>query len=252
MVSLRYLGQCCFLIEYDGYRVVTDPYLSDSLDRGATPAQPWHRAYPPPATLSQLAPDVVVISHAHPDHLDRFTLEPYFAAGGKAPVLVPAPVLPFALKIAPTASPARAQEALLYGQAEILPIPAAHAVLRQDEKGDYFALSYLITIGGKKIFFGGDMSMYDGLVPVIQALAPDLMLLPANGADYFRTSDHIIGNLSCIEAAKLAAICGQKEYIPMHHDLYPFNGCRDSWIRESAQDAGIEARIMSVGETITL
>ena len=250
MVKLTYCGQCGFLIEGKSSRIVTDPYLSYALDRGATPAQPWKRAYPPPCTLAELAPDAVVISHGHPDHLDKETLAPYFASGGSAPVLVPAPVYPRALSCVPTAVAVSADREYAFGGASIYPIPCAHTVLRQDENGDYFALSYLIEVDGVRIFFGGDMSMYDGLLEKIKALKPDVMLLPANGADYFRTREGIIGNLSCIEAAKLASKCGLAEYVPMHHDLYPFNGCRRSWIEESARDEGVEARILLCGESI--
>ena len=252
LVKLQYLGQCGFLMEAPGVRIVTDPYLSYALDRNATDRQPWHRAYPPPCTLAALAPDAVVISHAHPDHLDKETLAPYFAQGGGAPVIVPAPVLPFAKAFAPSACAAKAEQALRFQNAEIIPIPCAHTQLRQDENGDYTALSYLIVLEGRRIFFGGDMSMYDGLAVHIRALEPDVLLLPANGADYFRTADGIIGNLSCIEAAKLTASCGLREYIPMHHDLYPFNGCRVSWILDSARDAGVAARVLACGETIEL
>lgn len=252
MVKLKYCGQCCFVISTDSTRIVTDPYLSDALDRGATEQQPWHRAYAPPATLAELAPDAVLVSHAHPDHLDAMTIKPYVEAGGDAPIAVPAPVIGFAQRFAPTSVAARSEETLVFGDAVVTPIPCAHTQLRQDENGDYVALSYLIELGGKKIFFGGDMSMYDGLLERIQAMQPDVMLLPANGADYFRTKMGIIGNLSCIEAAKLAAACGVSEYIPMHHDLYPFNGCRDEWIRDAAADAGITACILKCGETIEL
>ena len=89
MVKLQYLGQCGFLLETPDIRIVTDPYLSYALDRNASQRQPWRRAYPPPCTLAALAPDVVVISHGHPDHLDQETLGPYFAQGGLAPVVMP-------------------------------------------------------------------------------------------------------------------------------------------------------------------
>lgn len=251
-MKLQYLGQCGFLLETPDIRIVTDPYLSYALDRNASQRQPWRRAYPPLCTLAALAPDVVVISHGHPDHLDQETLGPYFAQGGLAPVVMPAPVFSRVQALMPSACAARAGQPMRFKNTVLTPVPCAHTQLRRDENGDDFALSYLIELGGKRIFFGGDMSMYDGLTARIRALEPDLLLLPANGADYFRTADGIVGNLSCIEAAKLASACGKKEYIPMHHDLYPFNGCRTSWIRDSAEDAGITARILACGESVEL
>lgn len=68
----------------------------------------------------------------------------------------------------------------------------------------------MIEHEGKKVFFGGDMSLYDGLTEKLAAMAPDVMLIPVNGADYYRTASHCIGNTNCIEAAKLAKAVGDK------------------------------------------
>ena len=64
-MKITYLGQMCYLIECGGIRIVTDPYLSNSVDRpGST-----HK-YPAPMTLADIMPDVIVISHPHGDHRD--------------------------------------------------------------------------------------------------------------------------------------------------------------------------------------
>lgn len=83
MVHYTYLGQCCFLLEFDGTRIVTDPHFSELRD--------CPRNYPAPCTLAELAPDAVIISHSHIDHLDPLTLAPYIQAGGQATIHAPAP-----------------------------------------------------------------------------------------------------------------------------------------------------------------
>ncbi len=77
-MKCTYLGQCCFLIECGTTRIVTDPYLSDSVDKGDLL---WRRQYPAPCTLHSLKPDAVLISHAHDDHMDPVTLKRYLADG---------------------------------------------------------------------------------------------------------------------------------------------------------------------------
>ena len=119
-----------------------------------------------------------------------------------------------------------------------------------DENGNYQELSYLISCGGKRIFFGGDLSLYDGLTERLAELHPDIMLLPVNGRDYYLTAANIIGNTNCREAAELAKRCKAACLIPMHHDLYAINGCRENWVREAAADAGVPVRILRCGEHI--
>ena len=70
-MKITYLGQLCYLIEADGMRIVTDPYLSNSCDREGNV-----RKYAPPVTLNELMPDIIIISHEHKDHLDPETLAP--------------------------------------------------------------------------------------------------------------------------------------------------------------------------------
>ena len=44
------LGQCGFLLEIAGVRIVTDPYLSDFVDRHHAGDPSWTRNYAPPCT----------------------------------------------------------------------------------------------------------------------------------------------------------------------------------------------------------
>lgn len=249
-MKITFYGQCTFLIEAGGLRIATDPYLSDAIDRGQPPESPWHRAFPAPCTLADLNPDVILISHAHGDHFDRESLKPYYEAGGQAALYVPQPILPFAAKLGLKAVPANADRKIEIGGVTITPIACAHQKLRQDDDGHFFELSYMIEYDGQKVFFGGDMTLYDGLTEKLADMKPDVLLLPVNGADYYRTSEFCIGNINFIEAAKLTKKVGAKFYIPAHHDVYfPYNGVRDSWILDAAEDAGVDAHILKVCES---
>lgn len=72
--KITWLGHSCFLIQYRGVNILTDPILSNRASPVffAGPA----RLVAKPITLSEL-PDIdyVVISHNHYDHLDQFTIE---------------------------------------------------------------------------------------------------------------------------------------------------------------------------------
>ena len=251
--KLTYLGQCGFLIEAAGTRLVTDPYLSDYVDHCFfSDETPWRRRYPAPAALADLEPDGVLISHSHGDHLDPWTIGRYVEAGGEAPIACPAPECgPLVDLGVPRVVKARADEPFPIGGATVTPIPCAHTELHRDESGDFREMSYLIDLDGVRLFFGGDMSLYEGLMERLIAAKPDVVLLPANGRDDARTEKGIVGNINEAEAASLAAVLGAT-YIPMHWELYDINGCDEEAILAAAWGAGARVRLMRPMETIEL
>lgn len=77
-----WLGHASVLVEIDGYRILTDPVLSQRV----SPFQFLgpKRTHEPPLSLDQLIGiDAVVISHNHYDHLDEATVRHLAAQGTK-------------------------------------------------------------------------------------------------------------------------------------------------------------------------
>lgn len=249
-MKITYLGQMCYLIEADGLTIVTDPYLSDSVDRPGS-----KRKYPAPTTLCELLPDIILISHPHGDHLDKKSLEPFYRLRRRSFTLVPAPSADIIRSIGGNPTPVRAFRATFWSDpfelagVRITALACAHTELHTTD-GHFNELSYLIEAEGKRIFFGGDMSMYGGLEKLISDAKPDVMLLPVNGRDWFRTEQNIIGNLDSNEAAELSVRCGAKLFIPGHHDLYDSNGCPNEWIEYSAKKFGAPLKLLAPKESV--
>ncbi len=252
-MKITYLGQMCYRIETDTISIVTDPYLSSSVDRPPLSV----RKYPAPTTLCELLPDVILISHPHGDHLDLESLAPYVKLRRRMAILLPKPAMAKLASVGGNGTPmtpkapAEWSEPFELAGVKITAIPCAHTELHTVD-GDYVELSYLIEADGKKVFFGGDMSMYDGLEDALKAVKPDVMLLPVNGRDWFRTSRNIIGNLDSNEAAELAVRVGTSLFIPGHHDLYDSNGCPNEWIEYSAKKFGAPLRILKPEEFVEI
>ena len=246
-LKLTFLGQAGTILQYKDTTLVTDPHLSDFLSKG--PNSPWIRSYPAPTTLEKIQPDGIVISHAHGDHLDPLTLKPYYETGAKAPIYVPAPIAERAANFCGDAvKEARAEETFTLGDMTITPIPCAHTELHQNEAGDYCELSYLIDCGAIRVLFGGDLSIYDGLVERLKKENPDIVILPVNGTDEERTKAHIIGNINEVEAAEIAHECDAVLF-PMHHDLYVINGCSEERIIAAANDKGARLMLLRAMQT---
>ena len=223
--DLWYLGQEGFVISSKGSCLAVDPYLSDYVDRNCCQYVQWRRNYPAPVKPEDLDMlDAVLCTHSHFDHADPWTLPILAKVNPQAKIIVPAPELE---KIAAYGIdrdrlvPAVAGIPLQIGSFQVVPIPAAHEVLHQDENGNYFELSYVIDNGTTRIFHGGDMCLYDELLNWLENI--DVAILPINGRDAERNAQDIIGNLNCEEAVLLAKQINAGLLIPVHHDLYEVN-----------------------------
>ncbi len=252
-LTITYLGQCGFLLDFGDTRIATDPYLSDYVDKTCLSEQtPWHRLYPPPTTLQKLMPDGIIISHSHEDHLDPWTLQPYLLKNTFCKIAAPAPECGKLERLgASNIIYARAEESFFIGSVKVTPIPCAHTQLHTDEAGRFRELSYILEWENIRLFFGGDMSLYDGLDKRLREAECSLLLLPVNGGDAERTGKGIIGNIDCIQAASLASAL-HVPFIPMHHDLYAINGCTTEEILCAAGTAGAQAHLLKPMQSLRL
>lgn len=252
-LSITYLGQCGFLLDFCDTRITTDPYLSDYVDKTCSSEQtPWRRLYSPPASLENLKPGGILISHSHEDHLDPWTLQPYLSKNASCKIAAPAPECAKIERMgASSIIYARAEESFYIGSVKVTPIPCAHTQLHTDEAGRFRELSYILEREDIRLFFGGDMSLYDGLDKRLREADLSLLLLPVNGGDAERTSRGIIGNINCTQAASLAAKLNVP-FIPMHHDLYAINGCPWEEILHAAEAEGAQAHLLKPMQTLRL
>ena len=78
-VTVRYVGHSTVLLELDGVRILTDPFLRDRLG-------PLERHGPSPDPVEIGTVDLVLVSHGHPDHCDRRSLS---ALEGRPTIVVP-------------------------------------------------------------------------------------------------------------------------------------------------------------------
>lgn len=91
--GIHWLGQAGFWIDTGAHRILIDPYLSDSLARKyAGQANDHRRMMPAPIAPEALPrPDVVLVTHAHTDHMDPETLGPLHCAFPISPSSCPPP-----------------------------------------------------------------------------------------------------------------------------------------------------------------
>ncbi len=229
-LSLWWLGQSGFLIQWQNKHLLLDPYLSESLTKKyATTDKPHVRMTECPVNPVQLDfIDVVTSSHNHTDHLDHETLWPLMKANPDLAMIIPEANRAFVserLQCDP-AWPLGVNDGTSVSTKgfTFTGLAAAHEQLEQDEKGNYHCLGYLISFDQWTIFHPGDAIPYpgmaDNLLRYAQGRTIDIALMPINGRLPER---RVTGNFWGRESAAFAKEIGARLVIPMHHEMFTFN-----------------------------
>ena len=171
-MRVTWWGHSTVAIEDRGVRLLTDPVLRHRLGhlrrrRGRTPG------------LDEVAPDAVLVSHLHADHLDVVSLK---RLGGDAPLIVPRGAGAFLRQSAPELA-RRCEEVgpgdeLSVGAVKVRAVPANHDASRGPwSRHRAPALGYTVH-GSRTAWFAGDTDLFEGMT----RLGPlDVGLIPVGG-----------------------------------------------------------------------
>lgn len=248
---LWWLGQSGFLLQWNGKRVLIDPYLSDSLPKKyATTDKPHIRMSErviDPELLKNIS--IVTTSHNHTDHLDGETLVPVLKNNPQIKFLIPEANREFVAE--------RVQcekdfpigisdgQSILIDEFHFHGIIAKHNEIERDEHGNSRFLGYVIEFNGHKIYHSGDTLWFDGMVEILKPFSPDIAILPINGNDPARK---VAGNLNCIEAAALGKAINAGCVIPCHYDMFTFNTADVNEFAKAAAEINQPYKILTGGE----
>lgn len=216
-VALWWLGQASFAIKGSGGRIVyVDPYLAVS-ERRITPA-----VFAPESVTNA---DVVVLTHDHGDHVDPTALPGIAKASPRARFVAPRPIVERVAELVggrERVIAALSDEAIGLDGIEVLPVPAAHETLELTPQG-YTHLGFTIRLDGLTVHHTGDTVPFEGQVERVKPHAVDVLLVPINGRDFYRTRAGTIGNMDYREAAEFAVQIGAAVAIPMHYGMFRGN-----------------------------
>ncbi|MEX2542329.1 MAG: MBL fold metallo-hydrolase [Trueperaceae bacterium] len=225
-LALVGLGQAGVVLRTPDATIYLDPYLTYNGGEGKR----LDRLFPPPLAPQAVSnADLVLVSHEHIDHFDPHTLSAIAEASPQAHFVGPHTCDFSAAGIARerVTLPAAFGTLELAG-ATVTPIPAAHTSLDMSGAG-YPYFGYIIESNGVTVYHAGDTVIYDadadtpGLLDTLKGWSIDVMFVPINGRDYFRTSQGLVGNTNAREAALLADALDVALVIPTHYDLMAGN-----------------------------
>ena len=254
--TITWLGHSTFLLRIGGKNILTDPFLTNraspfSFAGGVT------RYVPPGITINNLPDiDMIIVSHNHYDHLDRYTV---CALPNKEDISV---FIPLGLKpIFSGCGYKKIHELDWWMEAHmdelnIVALPAVHDSGRGlTDKDETLWSSWAIIIGDKKYYFGGDT----GYSPVFRDIggiygAFDLAIVPIGA--YEPRKLMWMSHVTPEEAVQIGIDINAKTLVGGHWGTIELSD-EDHWepptrFESAGKSAGMDANsiwVMKVGET---
>ena len=218
MLKFNYYGHACFQLDDGKYKILFDPFLTGN----------------PQATIKpdDVKADYLFITHAHSDHVgDAYDI---IERTGATVVGIPE-VMDFGgVNVKTIAMNLGGTINLPFGYARM--VPAMHS----SGIGGGIACGYVVSIGGKIIYFAGDTCLFGDMKLIGERDAIDYAILPIGG--------HF--TMDPVDAAKAVEFLGAKNAIPIHYGTW-------TPIEKNPEDfkklvKGAQVHIVKPGESLEL
>lgn len=201
VMRVTWLGQGGFLLEKEGFRVMIDPYLSNSVEK--INSKNWRR-FPVDERFFAVKPDVMIFTHSHLDHFDPETVERFITKDSAMTVLAPGSVWGQVRMTGGENNYVLFNRHTRWSQGG-LTFQAVKA-----EHSDDYAIGVIIGDGDKNYYITGDTLYNTEIFPDISQKIHALFL-PVNGVG---------NNMNVEDAALFAQKIGAAQTIPMHYGLF--------------------------------
>ncbi len=227
-MKVTYYGQSCVEFDFDGTRVLLDPFIT----------------YNPLATevkIEDIKPQYIFLSHGHQDHVaDMFRIQQQSGAT--------------VASIVETADWVRGQgvpeeKVIEYNLGGTLNLPfgkvkmvyAAHTNSTPDGVYGGFPVGYVFFLKDKTIYFAGDTALTMEM-KLLERYKIDWALLPIGGHYTMDVDDAIIA----------AEFINCKSVMGIHYDTFPPITIDKSEAERKFEQAGFYLALPKIGETIEL
>jgi L-ascorbate metabolism protein UlaG (beta-lactamase superfamily) len=209
-VRVTWIGHASFFLQFAGHSVIVDPNWAK-----------WHgpvkRQRQPGLDLHGVPEvDLVLVTHAHFDHLHKPSLKILKAREG---IVVPRGSATLVKRLGfPATHEMKIWDALNFTEMEVIHTPSHHWGARfiHDTHRDYGG--YIVRAGGKSVFHCGDSAYFDGFTEIGKRCEIDIALMPIGA--YGSPSGRDV-HMNPEEAVRAFADLGAKAMIPMHYGTFP-------------------------------
>jgi L-ascorbate metabolism protein UlaG (beta-lactamase superfamily) len=216
-LGITFIGHSSFFIQIGGRKVLIDPVFAERLIALRRLRRPGVKIKDLPAI------DMVLLSHAHMDHLNRPSLRRIVAHNNKVSGRAPIAVVPWGVEdLVKDLGFARVVtlewwQTKSIGGLELTMTPCKHWGARFFKDTHRGFGGYVIRGGCHALYHSGDTAYFDGFTHIGKRLKPEVALLPigAYRPDSYR------GVHTCPEEALQAFLdLGARRMIPMHYGTF--------------------------------
>jgi L-ascorbate 6-phosphate lactonase len=236
-MDVTWLGQAGFFFcTSSGYRIMIDPYLSDSMEKER--GQAMKRLVPVNSSFLRQQIDVLFISHNHGDHLDFDTLDQMIPAQ-ENPLTV---LAPFSVWAAIRERYKGAHDYIMFRpgtevtleNVSFRSVAAAHT--------DIHAVGVIFASDGLNIYVTGDTLFTKDIFEYMDAPI-DYLFTVMNGAG---------NNMNAIDAARLTKLIKPKHAVPIHWDMFTDYAADPKHYLACMRDSRVHAFLLKQYETCCL
>jgi len=215
-IHAAWIGHSTVLLKIDGFTIVTDPVFSERVGLNLGPMTLGLKRLVAPAVKVRQLPkiDLVLVSHAHMDHLDRPSLQ---ALEGRGTSVIMAPKtsdLVRANRYAEVRELVWGERARV-GPVEIRAFEVNHwgARMRTDTYRGYNG--YLIETGRRSVLFAGDTAITTQFRNLRSGRPVELAIMPVGAYNPW-----IRVHCTPEQAWQMGNDAGAERFIPVHHRTF--------------------------------
>ncbi len=251
--GITFIGHSSFLLQLAGLHVLCDPVFARWLVLLRRQRRPGVKIKHLPAT------DLVLLSHAHMDHLNRPSLRKIVRRSMRLTGRRPVAVVPWDVgEVIADLGFERVIELRWWESATVGPLritltPAKHWGTRWFHDGHRGYGGYVLEGGARTLYYSGDTAYFPGFREIGARLHPEIALLPIGA---YTPESYRSVHTSPEDALQAFADVGARWMVPMHYGTF--------WLGEepmeepvprllaAADRMGLRAKVRVVGEGETV
>lgn len=200
-MKVTYLGQAGLLFEKNGFKIMIDPYLFDSVEK-INPKN--YRRVPVDESFFKIKPDVMIFTHNHLDHYDPETVSHFIDENSNITVLAPKSVWDEVRKIGGS------NNYILFNRHTEWCENGIKFTAVKAEHSDITPIGVIIDDGERKYYVTGD-TLYNE--EIFGDIPSDIyaLFLPVNGVG---------NNMNMTDAARFAKRINAERTVPIHIGMF--------------------------------